>query len=202
MGKQWRVGISSYDGSVPVPRDETEKAASMIGQGRVQANPLIMASVTATAASGEFQQPTIVPGGGDRTAGTTPLPRPVVSQLRELMRATVTEGTASSLPVSVPQQSGRPPWRFREAGRILSHVRGRTARPEGGVEQDPQHVLDPLGVHLGVDGALASGRAPGSGRQTRRHRTDVRTAGTSLGFRTAPVEWVCSTGPARHAARW
>jgi cell division protein FtsI/penicillin-binding protein 2 len=96
VGQEWHVGIPSYDGSVPVPRDETEKAASMIGQGRVQANPLIMASVTATAVSGRFHEPSIT-GGTEDTTTTTPLPQDVVAQLRRMMRATVTEGTASVL---------------------------------------------------------------------------------------------------------
>ncbi|MFF9346415.1 penicillin-binding transpeptidase domain-containing protein [Streptomyces sp. NPDC014734] len=96
VGQEWHVGIPSYDGSVPEPKDETEKAASMIGQGRIQANPLIMASVTATAVSGTFHQPTLT-GGTRDTTSTTALPRRVVSQLRELMRVTVTDGTARSL---------------------------------------------------------------------------------------------------------
>ncbi|WP_342456990.1 hypothetical protein [Streptomyces sp. WZ-12] len=36
--------------TVSAPRDEMEKAASMIGQGRVLTNSLIIASATATAA--------------------------------------------------------------------------------------------------------------------------------------------------------
>ncbi len=108
VGQTWHVGIPSYDGSVPVPRDATEKAASMIGQGRVQANPLIMASVTATAVSGTFHQPTLVDGTEDTTR-TTPLPRKVVTQLRALMRATVTEGTArvlAGLPGEIGAKTG------------------------------------------------------------------------------------------------
>lgn len=108
VGQTWHVGIPSYDGSVPVPRDATEKAASMIGQGRVQANPLIMASVTATAVSGTFHQPTLVDGTEDTTR-TTPLPREVVTQLRALMRATVTEGTArvlAGLPGEIGAKTG------------------------------------------------------------------------------------------------
>ncbi|MEU6000374.1 penicillin-binding transpeptidase domain-containing protein [Streptomyces sp. NPDC047197] len=108
VGQKWNVGIPSYDGSVPVPRDQTEKAASMIGQGRVQANPLIMASVTATAVSGTFHQPTLTGAAEDSTT-TTPLPGEVVGQLRELMRATVTEGTAtvlSDLPGEVGAKTG------------------------------------------------------------------------------------------------
>ncbi|MEU3573158.1 penicillin-binding transpeptidase domain-containing protein [Kitasatospora sp. NPDC036755] len=108
VGQEWHVGIPSYDGSVPVPRDETEKAASMIGQGRIQANPLVMASVTATAASGRFHQPTLVPGGADTTS-TKPLPPAVVDQLRSLMRATVTDGTAhvlADLPGEIGAKTG------------------------------------------------------------------------------------------------
>ncbi|NEC67754.1 penicillin-binding transpeptidase domain-containing protein [Streptomyces sp. SID9727] len=96
VGQEWHVGIPSYDGSVPVPKDETEKAAAMIGQGRIQANPLIMASITATAASGHFHQPTIRPELDDRTS-TTALPRTVVNQLQTMMRATVRGGTARVL---------------------------------------------------------------------------------------------------------
>ncbi|MGC5242225.1 penicillin-binding transpeptidase domain-containing protein [Streptomyces albogriseolus] len=96
VGQTWHVGVPSYDGSVPEPRDATEKAASMIGQGRVQANPLIMASVTATAVSGRFHQPVLVAGTEDTTE-TEPLPPRVVTQLRTLLRATVTEGTARAL---------------------------------------------------------------------------------------------------------
>ncbi|WP_086722837.1 penicillin-binding transpeptidase domain-containing protein [Streptomyces carpinensis] len=108
VGQEWHVGIPSYDGSVPVPKDETEKAASMIGQGRIQANPLIMASVTATAASGRFHQPTIVPGGKETTS-TKPLPSSVVTRLRALMRATVTDGTArvlADLPGGIGAKTG------------------------------------------------------------------------------------------------
>ncbi|REK88618.1 penicillin-binding protein [Streptomyces inhibens] len=108
VGQEWHVGIPSYDGSVPAPHDETEKAASMIGQGRVQANPLIMASVTATAVSGTFHQPSITRGNRNTTT-TTPLPQKVVTQLRAMMRATVTDGTArvlSDLPGGVGAKTG------------------------------------------------------------------------------------------------
>ncbi|MGW3865121.1 penicillin-binding transpeptidase domain-containing protein [Streptomyces sp. NPDC005047] len=108
VGQEWHVGIPTYDGSVPVPKDETEKAASMIGQGRIQANPLIMASVTATAVSGEFHQPSVTEGNEDRTR-TEPLPGKVVGQLRGMMRDTVTDGTArvlADLPGEVGAKTG------------------------------------------------------------------------------------------------
>ena len=80
----------------------------MIGQGRVQANPLIMASVTATAVSGTFHQPSLTAGTEDETR-TTPLPRGVVTQLRAMLRATVTDGTAkvlSDLPGEIGAKTG------------------------------------------------------------------------------------------------
>lgn len=108
VGQNWHVGIPSYDGSVPVPKDETEKAASMIGQGRIQANPLIMASVTATASSGRFHQPTILAGTEDATS-TSPLPDKVVDQVNSMMRDTVTSGTAhvlADLPGDIGAKTG------------------------------------------------------------------------------------------------
>ncbi|MFE3656522.1 penicillin-binding transpeptidase domain-containing protein [Streptomyces sp. NPDC059165] len=108
VGQEWHIGIPSYDGSVPTPRDQTEKAASMIGQGRVQANPMIMASVTATAVSGTFHQPRITHDAEDTTK-TTPLPRDVVKQLRDMMHATVTDGTArilNDLPGDIGAKTG------------------------------------------------------------------------------------------------
>ncbi|SFF23309.1 NTF2-like N-terminal transpeptidase domain-containing protein [Actinacidiphila alni] len=108
VGQDWHIGVPSYDGSVPAPKDETEKAASMIGQARLQANPLIMASVTATAASGHFHQPHLVPGTPDTTS-TRPLPARITTALRSMMRTTVTGGTArllADLPGSVGAKTG------------------------------------------------------------------------------------------------
>lgn len=67
-----------------------------------------MASVTATAVSGEFHQPSVTAGNEDETR-TEPLPDEVVSQLRGLMRATVTEGTArvlADLPGEIGAKTG------------------------------------------------------------------------------------------------
>ncbi|MFI1166262.1 penicillin-binding transpeptidase domain-containing protein [Streptomyces sp. NPDC020801] len=96
VGQNWHTGVPSFDGLVPTPANQVEKASEMIGQGRVLANPLIMASVAATAVSGSFHQPTILQGATG-TARTTRLPGTVVTQLRDMMRATVTQGTATVL---------------------------------------------------------------------------------------------------------
>ncbi|RKN65858.1 penicillin-binding protein [Streptomyces klenkii] len=99
IGQNWNIGIPSFDGAAPPPGDQTEKAAAMIGQGKVLGNPLTMASVAATASSGTFRQPTLLPGTRDTrgTTTTTPLPKNVVDRLRAMMRATVTDGTARGL---------------------------------------------------------------------------------------------------------
>ncbi|MEV0848300.1 penicillin-binding transpeptidase domain-containing protein [Streptomyces sp. NPDC049954] len=98
VGQEWHTGVPTFDGKVPVPGDDTEKAAAVFGQGRTEANPLVMASVTATAVSGRFHQPYVVPGARAKaTARTSPLSENTVTQLRTLMRATVTEGTATVL---------------------------------------------------------------------------------------------------------
>ena len=61
LGKDnWKTGIASFDGCVPASGG-SDTAANMLGQGEVQMNPLNMASVTATAMTGTFRQPVIVP---------------------------------------------------------------------------------------------------------------------------------------------
>ncbi|MBF6056073.1 penicillin-binding protein [Streptomyces eurocidicus] len=96
IGQNWDIGIPSFDGAAPAPGDQTDKAAAMIGQGKVLGNPLTMASIAATAATGTFRQPTLLPGTHG-TATTAPLPGDVADRLRAMMRATVTDGTAKGL---------------------------------------------------------------------------------------------------------
>ncbi|TDT32416.1 MecA-like transpeptidase family protein [Streptomyces sp. BK208] len=91
----WQTGIVSFDGSVPASGGP-DRAANAIGQGQVQMNPLNMASVTATAVTGAFRQPYLVPFDlDDRERATAQgLPRGTVSQLKQMMRLTATQGTA------------------------------------------------------------------------------------------------------------
>ncbi|HEX5565462.1 MAG TPA: penicillin-binding transpeptidase domain-containing protein [Streptomyces sp.] len=97
IGLNWQVGVATFDGSVPVQSD-AQMAASLIGQGGVRANPLVMASVSATVKSGVFRQPYIVaPSVDGRTLAQAPraLPAPISQELRSLMRLTATGGTAA-----------------------------------------------------------------------------------------------------------
>ncbi|MFG3251813.1 penicillin-binding transpeptidase domain-containing protein [Streptomyces sp. NPDC048187] len=91
----WQTGIVSFDGSVPASGGP-DRAANAIGQGQVQMNPLNMASVTATAITGAFRQPYLVPFDldGREPATAQGLPQGTVSQLKQMMRLTATQGTA------------------------------------------------------------------------------------------------------------
>lgn len=91
----WKTGITSFDGSVPASPGP-DRAANAIGQGQVQMSPLNMASVTATAITGEFRQPYLVsPDLDDRELATAKgLPSSTSAQLKEMMRMTATQGTA------------------------------------------------------------------------------------------------------------
>ncbi|MEU0334175.1 penicillin-binding transpeptidase domain-containing protein [Streptomyces sp. NPDC006193] len=94
----WQIGVPTFDGRVPAAGGP-DKAAALIGQGQVQMNPLNLASVTATAMTGAFRQPVIVPL---RLDGRTParargLPPGTVRQLRAMMNRTARSGTAAGV---------------------------------------------------------------------------------------------------------
>ncbi|CAM5719722.1 Penicillin-binding protein OS=Streptomyces glaucescens OX=1907 GN=SGLAU_14375 PE=3 SV=1 [Streptomyces glaucescens] len=89
IGRTWQVGVPSFDGSVPASGGP-DTAANLLGQGQVQMNPLNMASVTATATTGAFRQPVIVPRAlDDRELATARgLDASTVQQLRAMMNRT------------------------------------------------------------------------------------------------------------------
>ncbi|NGO68296.1 penicillin-binding protein [Streptomyces sp. SB3404] len=97
IGLNWQTGTGTFDGAVPVQSD-AQMAASLIGQGAVRMNPLTMASVAATAQSGSFKQPVIVPASLDnRTLAKAPraLKPSAAKDLKALMKLTATSGTAA-----------------------------------------------------------------------------------------------------------
>lgn len=96
IGLDWNVGVASFDGKVP-PATTSAKAMTFIGQGTVQMNPLTMASVAATARTGSFHQPYLVPQSVDNRAfahAARPLPATVDAELRSMMKLTAQAGTA------------------------------------------------------------------------------------------------------------
>ncbi|MEU6677864.1 penicillin-binding transpeptidase domain-containing protein [Streptomyces sp. NPDC046925] len=96
LGLDWKVGVTTTDGSVPASPGP-DRAMNVIGQGQVQMNPLNMASVTATAMTGAFRQPVIVPRAMDdrELAQARGLPAATVGQLRQMMNRTAVSGTGA-----------------------------------------------------------------------------------------------------------
>lgn len=100
-------------GRVPTDGTPAEKAGAMIGQGRVLASPLGMATVAASIAAGHTVSPMLVDEPGRQvTPPPTPLTEAEASVLRELMRAVVTDGTAKPLGVlgDVGAKTGTASW--------------------------------------------------------------------------------------------
>ena len=52
MGVDHDLGFPAYFGNVVPPAGETEKAADLIGQGKILASPMVMATVIASIQSG------------------------------------------------------------------------------------------------------------------------------------------------------
>lgn len=99
-------GVAAQRGRFPAPVDDADFAAASFGQGRVLASPLNMASVAAAVQNGAWRSPRLAPGTG--TATVRRLDPGVVSGLRTMMAAVVTEGTAKSagLPAGTAGKTG------------------------------------------------------------------------------------------------
>lgn len=97
LGLEYDAGVPVYGGSVPAEAGTTEHAASMIGQGKVLASPLAMATVAASVASGRAVVPRIVEDLDADAVEAAPLTDDEARQLRTMIRAAVEGGTATFL---------------------------------------------------------------------------------------------------------
>ncbi len=98
VGVDHDLGFPAYFGQVPEPASETEAAADLIGQGTVLASPMAMAAVAASVAEGHAVLPRLLPSvDSSPVPPADPLTTSEARQLRELMRAVVTEGSGSLL---------------------------------------------------------------------------------------------------------
>ncbi|WP_405806722.1 penicillin-binding transpeptidase domain-containing protein [Streptomyces sp. NBC_01187] len=98
IGGKWDVGAATFDGSVPANTSDGDKAVAVIGQGRVEASPLVMASLAGTVKNGTFQQPVLVPDGvRKKHRAPRNLDTRTVSDLRSMMRSVVTKGSGDAL---------------------------------------------------------------------------------------------------------
>jgi cell division protein FtsI/penicillin-binding protein 2 len=102
LGVDHDLGFPAYFGSVPATDAEagstTGHAASLIGQGRVLASPLAMASVAASVGKGALVVPRLLPAQKtDAPAPDKPLTAREAASLRRLMRGVVSQGSGSFL---------------------------------------------------------------------------------------------------------
>nr|WP_169167174.1 penicillin-binding transpeptidase domain-containing protein [Cellulomonas taurus] len=92
------LGFAATLGAVPTDATGTDHAASLIGQGRVQATPLGMATVAASVVAGHRVLPQLVVGTAPTAAEPAhPLSTDEADALRSMMRAVVTEGGSTFL---------------------------------------------------------------------------------------------------------
>ncbi len=90
---KWSLGVDASGGSYPKPTDGADRAASAIGQGRVLASPVQMASVAATVAAGRWRAPMLITSPRRPAGPVGPvLDAVVVSTLRSFMASVVRAG--------------------------------------------------------------------------------------------------------------
>jgi cell division protein FtsI/penicillin-binding protein 2 len=95
LGKAIQMGTPAFAGSVPLPSNEADLAATSIGQGRVLVSPLNLAMVAAAVDTGTVHAPRLVTGAADDTAATSQLPQNVITDLHQMMAQVVASGTAA-----------------------------------------------------------------------------------------------------------
>ncbi len=98
----WPFGMEAFAGSVPATKDRWEQALASFGQGRTLVSPLDLATVMATVADGERVLPHLVvdPPEADQQVAdddVAPLPPDVVSDLQDLTRLVVTDGSGGAV---------------------------------------------------------------------------------------------------------
>lgn len=125
LGLDHDLGFPAYFGSVEPPESETEKAADMIGQGRILASPMVMATVIASVQKGELVIPRLVESVDVAAPdGAAPLRGDEATSLKAMLRGVVTSGSGSLLadvpgpPVIAKTGTAE----FESDGKVLTHA--------------------------------------------------------------------------------
>ena len=105
FGASYDLGLPTAGGRFPAPADVAERAAEAIGQGRVQASPLHMATVAAAVASGGWRAPRLL---ADNPQGpVTALDPATAATLKDLTAEVVRTGTGTAAAVAGQQIGGK-----------------------------------------------------------------------------------------------
>jgi cell division protein FtsI/penicillin-binding protein 2 len=99
IGSGWKLPVASYAGDIGTPAGIGQIAAASIGDGSVRVSPLDMALAAGLVQSGTWHAPVLVPSSADPPS-VPHITAQVVSSLRTLMRATVTNGSAAAASVA------------------------------------------------------------------------------------------------------
>lgn len=142
----YTIGLATPGGRYPAPTSPTEAAAAAIGQARVEATPVHMASVAAGIAAGGWRPPTLLER--ERINAPEPIDSQVARTLRELMVRVVEDQDGT----------GR---NARVEGRTVG---GKTGTAQTGTEEDDPLITwfvgfsDDLAFAVMVEGGESGGR--------------------------------------------
>jgi cell division protein FtsI/penicillin-binding protein 2 len=141
FGAAYDLGLPTAGGTVPAPADAAERASEAIGQGRVAASPLQMATVAGAVASGGWRPPRLL---AENPQGPVKALDPAVAAtLRDLTAEVVRTGTGTAA-AAVPG----PGVQATQAGQ---QVAGKTGTAEiGGADPNRTHAW-----FIGYRGSLA-----------------------------------------------
>lgn len=105
FGTDYDLGLPTEGGSFPPPKDVAERASEAIGQGRVEASPLHMATVAAAVASGGWRAPRLLTDKPQ--APPTVLDPAIAATLKELTAEVVRTGTGTAAAIPGQQIGGK-----------------------------------------------------------------------------------------------
>ena len=105
FGTDYDLGLPTEGGTFPTPRDLAERASQAIGQGRVEASPLHMATVAAAVGSGGWRAPRLLTD--KLQAPTTVLDPATAAILKDLTAEVVRTGTGTAAAVAGQQVGGK-----------------------------------------------------------------------------------------------
>jgi cell division protein FtsI/penicillin-binding protein 2 len=105
FGATYDLGLPAAGGKFPAPKDAAERASAAIGQGRVVASPLEMATVAAAVSSGGWRPPRLL--ADKPQAPVTALDPAVDATLKDLTAEVVRSGTGTAAAVPGQQVAGK-----------------------------------------------------------------------------------------------